>query len=111
MSYHQIIFLEFIILSFLISFSIELRDLRINEEEEQNEKKSKINPPKFSKISGFYSKNFHLILFSEDNYTIYYTIDSSDPRTSQNAKKFKDYIFIYDKSSDPNIYSSIGGKI
>ena len=37
MSYHQIVFFQFIILSFLISFSIELRNLRIIEEEEQND--------------------------------------------------------------------------
>ena len=114
MSYHQLILLQMFAFIFLISFSSELRDLRIveeeedQEEEEQKEEKPKINPPKFSRISGFYPDNFKLKLFSEENYTIYYTVDSTDPRNSSSAIKFKDYILIYDKSPEPNIYSAIG---
>ena len=68
---------------------------------------SYIKPPNFSKNSGFYPENFKLILSSEENTTIYYTVDSTDPRTSSTSEIFKDYILIYDKSSEPNIYSSM----
>ena len=116
MSYHQLILLQIFALIILISFSSELRDLRIKEEEEEEdleeeeeqEEQPKINPPQFSRISGFYPDNFKLKLLSKENYTIYYTVDSSDPRTSSTAKIFKDYILIYDKSPEPNIYSAIG---
>ena len=115
MSYQQKILLLFIVFGILISFSLELRDLRVVEEEEEEveeeeeiEERSNVNPPKFSRISGFYPDEFKLKLFSEENYTIYYTVDSTDPRKSKTAKKFKDYILIYDKSSEPNLYAAIG---
>ena len=78
------------------------------EEEEQQEEKPKINPPQFSRISGFYPDTFKLKLFSKENYTIYYTVDSTDPRNSSSTIKYKDHILIYDKSSEPNVYSAIG---
>ena len=101
---------RFIILFFILfSFSYELRDLRVIEEEEEPKKENIIiNPPSFSRISGFYPTDFKLKLYSEENYQIYYTLDSSDPRTSPTSKEFKDFISIYDRSSEPNIYSAIG---
>ena len=59
-------------------------------------------------MSGFYPVDFKLKLSSEENTIIYYTTDSSDPRTSNTSQIFKDYIPIYDKSPEPNVYSSIG---
>ena len=108
MPFYKNIILQLISIVILICFTSELKNLRIIEENEDNEEKSYINPPKFSRISGFYPDNFKLKLLSEENYTIYYTLDSTDPRTSPNSKKYQDYILIYDKSSEPNIYSSIG---
>ena len=91
------------------SFSLEKRNLKVeNEEEEQKEETINIQPPKFSRLSGFYSNNFKLKLISEENTKIYYTVDSTDPRNSTTSQEFIDYIQIYDKSSDPNIYSAIG---
>ena len=130
MSPYKNIFWAFLAFMILFNFSLEVKNLRIeendkentkgkekeeNEEEEKikdkekgDEEKTDVNPPKFSKISGFYPDNFKLKLISEENYEIYYTDDSSDPRTSQTSQKYKDYILIYDKSPEPNIYSSIG---
>ena len=72
-----------------------------------NENQTYIKPPGFSRISGFYPENFKLKLSSEENTTIYYTDDSSDPRNSSTVKEYKDYILIYDKTQEPNIYSEI----
>ena len=96
-----ILFLNLIIISF------ERRDLRVIEEDQPKEEII-VKPPGFSRISGFYPENFKLKLSSEENTTIYYTIDSSDPKTSPTSKIFKDYILIYDKSSEPNVFSSLG---
>lgn len=106
---HSLILIFFIIIS-LISFSLQIRDLRIIEENgilEEDEEQNFIEPPGFSKISGFYPENFKLKLSSEKDTTIYYTIDSSDPRTSNTSQEYKDYILVYDKSNEPNIYSNI----
>ena len=119
------IFILFIISFTFISFSSELIDSKIfeeeeeddfyiseneeliSEEEESQEEKNYINPPGFSRISGFYPENFKLKLSSEENTTIYYTDDSTDPRNSSTSKEYKDYILIYDKTPEPNIYSEI----
>ena len=116
MSYSKNILLLFITFMILIYLSSELENLRIKEEEdekeeeeeEENEEKSNINPPKFSRVSGFYPESFKLKLNSEENYEIYYTDDSTDPRKSNSSQKYKDYILIYDKSPEPNVYSAIG---
>ena len=84
--------------------STKKKDVISFKEEENN-----IKPPKFSKISGFYSENFKLKLTSEENTKIYYTLDSTDPRTSESSQEFKDYILIYDRSSERNIYSAMTG--
>ena len=108
MSFNKKIFL---ILLSIFSFSLEKRNLKIaeiKEEEEQKEDKVNIEPPKFSKISGFYPNNFKLKLISEENTKIYYTLDSSDPRNSTTSEEFTDYIEIYDRSLEPNVYSDIG---
>ena len=101
-----------IYLFILISFSLELRDLRIIDSEddlpkEEKEEKTLIKPPGFSKISGFYPDNFKLKLSSEEGTTIYFTLDSTDPRTSETALEYKDYILIYDRTLEPNIYANI----
>ena len=72
-----------------------------------NENQTFIKPPGFSRISGFYPENFKLKLSSEENTTIYYTDDSSDPKNSTTVKEYKDYILIYDKTQEANIYSEI----
>ena len=69
----------------------------------------KIKPPKFSNVSGFYANEFELILTSEDNdlsSTIYYTIDSTNPITSNTSQIYKEPILITDRTSFPNIYGA-----
>jgi len=67
-----------------------------------------ITAPTFSHTSGFYPENFTLKLKSGRRTTIYYTVDSSDPKTSNTSIEYKDSILIYDRSSEPNIYSALG---
>ena len=103
---------------FLATFSIiKLRSLLKKKEnqtqpqEPQNpqEEEKILNPPKFSHTSGFYPEDFSIKLTSEENTKIFYTVDSSDPKTSNTSKEYKDDILIYDRSSEPNIYSAISG--
>ena len=94
-----------LILIVLFCISSELRDLRLIEDEK--EEVTNIKPPGFSKISGFYRDNFKLKLSAEEGTTIYYTVDASDPRTSKTAKKFEDFILIYDKTQEKNVYANI----
>ena len=98
----------FLILFLNLNFiSYERRDLRVIEET-QSKEEILIKPPGFSRVSGFYPDNFKLKLSSEENTKIYYTLDSSDPKTSPTSQEFKDYILIYDRSSEPNNFSSLG---
>ena len=98
----------FLILFLNLNFiSYERRDLRVIEET-QSKEEILIKPPGFSRVSGFYPDNFKLKLSSEENTKIYYTLDSSDPKTSPTSQEFKDYILIYDRSSEPNKFSSLG---
>ena len=105
---------NFLILFILIFFLPEIKNQELEEvykEEEEKDFKEEehinIKPPVFSRISGFYSENFNLTLSSEENTIIYYTDDSTDPRNSTTSKEYKDYILIYDKTSEPNIYSMV----
>ena len=109
MSFLNKIFTFFFLLTFLLSFSIEKINLTVpSSDEEQEKNKASIEPPKFSRISGFYPDNFKLKLISQENTKIYYTIDSTDPRNSTTSKEFINYIQIYDRSLEPNMYSAIG---
>ena len=90
----------------LFFLSLGSRDFRITEEIEPEDEVS-VKPPGFSRVSGFYKENFKLKLQSEENTTIYFTVDSTDPKTSPTAQEFKDYILIYDKSSETNDLSSL----
>jgi len=61
--------------------------------------------PVFSLESGFYSENDvkELTLSSSD--TIYYTLDGSDPTTSETAMVYSGAIPMYDRSIEENVYS------
>ena len=92
-------------LSTLLYFSQQKEEKEATEEEEDNEE---IKAPTFSHASGFYPEDFKLKLSSAKKTTIYYTVDSSYPKTSNTTKEFTDDILIYDRSSEPNIYSAYG---
>ena len=78
------------------------------EKEKEEEASDDVAAPTFSHASGFYPENFTLKLSSDKKTTIYYTVDSSNPKTSNTSKEFKDDILIYDRSLEPNIYSAYG---
>ena len=101
-------FLSLIVIFALIYLSSELRNLRSTELDVSQEE-NKIKPPIFSKKSGFYPENFNLELSSEEYTKIYYTVDSTDPRNSTSTIEYKEPILIYDKTQEPNIYSSKKG--
>lgn len=61
----------------------------------------------FSVDSGIYEDEFELSLESEGGYTIYYTTDGSNPRTSSTAKEYKEPIRITDRSGDDNVVSAV----
>ena len=66
------------------------------------------NPaPLFSAEGGFYSDLFSLTLSAEPGYTIFYTTDGSDPRTSDTATEYKRYITVFNNTDQPNVYSAI----
>lgn len=98
-----------ILLLLLINISKEIEDVsdkvEANDTEEEEVDKT---IPIFSKDSGFYDNEFTLELSSEEGAEIYYTTDSSNPLTSNTAKKYSDPIKIYDRSSEPNVYAEIG---
>ena len=91
---------------------ILLISLRLNSNEENDkikEEEQDLGPPKFSKNSGFYPEDFKLTLTAGKNIKIYYTTDASNPRNSSTSKEYTEPILIYDRSSEPNIYSAING--
>ena len=74
-----------------------------------------ISAPKFSNSSGFYSDDFSLTLQTDQqDAVIYYTLDGSDPYNmvdgkpalSESAMPYTEPISMYDRSSEPNVYSS-----
>ena len=80
-----------------------------NNLEDEDESTNIIIPPKFSHESGFYPDDFELELSLEDSDTtskIYYTIDSTNPITSNTSQIYKEPILITDRTSFPNIYAA-----
>lgn len=65
-----------------------------------------VSAPSFSAGSGFYDTDFTLTLQADAGNTIYYTLDGSDPTTSETAVLYEDGISIYNCTSEPNRYSA-----
>ena len=61
--------------------------------------------PVFSLESGFYSVNDVKELTMTSSDTVYYTLDGSDPVTSETAKVYSGAVPMYDRSIDENVYS------
>ena len=61
--------------------------------------------PKFSRLPGFYDREFDLSLSYLPGWTIYYTTDGSIPNES--SVQYLEPIHIYDRSNEPNVYRSI----
>ncbi|MBQ7715448.1 MAG: CotH kinase family protein [Clostridia bacterium] len=58
--------------------------------------KSALNEVTFSSPSGFYDNAFSLTLGAKDGYTIYYTLDGSDPTTSSTAMTYTAPLYLDD---------------
>lgn len=65
-----------------------------------------VSEPVFSVEGGFYDNSFDLELTAE-NCEIIYTLDGSDPRTSNTAKSYNESISVYNNTSEPNVWSAI----
>lgn len=61
----------------------------------------------FSRESGFYNDEFTLELAAEHSESIYYTLDGTDPRTSDTAKIYSAPITVKDRAGDPNLLSAV----
>ncbi len=60
---------------------------------------SRLNEVIFSHAAGVYKSTFYLELSAPKGYTIYYTVDGSDPSTSSTRRKYSGTIFMADTSS------------
>ncbi len=90
-----IIFLFFLFLTSINSF-------QLLKEEDNSES---LFTPTFSLESGFYQTDEVEDLELSSNFTIYYTLDSTDPTTSETAKIYTKPIKMYDRSPEENVYS------
>ena len=70
-------------------------------------KEASLLVPNFSAEGGFYDKQFSLTLSAASGNTIYYTMDGSDPRTSDTAMEYTKEILLYNNTDEPNVYSAI----
>ncbi len=61
----------------------------------------------FSKEGGFYESGFTLEMSCPDGSEIYYTMDGTDPVTSDTALVYSKGIKIYDNTGEPNVYSAV----
>lgn len=62
----------------------------------------------FSKESGCYEEAFTLTIQSIDEGKIYYTLDGSDPQTSETRKEYESVgISVTDRSDDENVVSAV----
>lgn len=66
-----------------------------------------IDAPVFSVPGGFYDKGFNLSVTDASGNKIVYTLDGSDPRTSDTAMEYTGEITIYNNTSDPNVWSAV----
>lgn len=80
--------------------------LRAAEEEEEEEEEEPL-AVSMSKESGIYSAEFTLALESEGATAIYYTLDGSNPATSDTRMFYEDGITITDRAEDENVVSAV----
>ena len=61
--------------------------------------------PVFSLESGFYSENYVTELTIASSDTVYYTLDGTDPTTSDTAEIYTGAVPLHDRSIEENVYS------
>ena len=76
-----------------------------NNDNQDNQDDQDPNLPQFSLESGFYEATNGLSLTLSGSGTVYYTLDSSNPTTSNTAKVYNGAIKMYDHSVDQNVIS------
>ena len=64
-----------------------------------------IPAPVFSQESGFYPDSFALRLTVPEGFTVYYTLDGSDP--TADAHLYQAPITVYDRTPEDNIYAAV----
>ncbi|MBR1664031.1 MAG: CotH kinase family protein [Ruminococcus sp.] len=65
------------------------------------------NAPVMSKQGGMYAEAFDLTMSTDDGNKIYYTLDGSDPATSETRVEYTSPINIYNRSNDPYIVAEL----
>lgn len=61
----------------------------------------------FSAESGFYAEEFSLEITADTDDTIYYTLDGSDPRTSDSRLQYTSAVNITDRNGEANVVSAV----
>ncbi|MCR4761271.1 MAG: CotH kinase family protein [Oscillospiraceae bacterium] len=64
-----------------------------------------IPAPEFSQESGFYADSFALRLTAPEGFTVYYTLDGSDP--TADSQQYQAPITVYDRTPEENIYAAV----
>lgn len=77
---------------------------KTNNDAEQLSKRY-VDPPRMSKISGFYTDEFELVITADVGNEVYYTLDGTTP-TKENAILYQNPILITDASKNENVLSA-----
>ncbi|MBR6637471.1 MAG: chitobiase/beta-hexosaminidase C-terminal domain-containing protein, partial [Lachnospiraceae bacterium] len=93
---------SFLVLLFVI-FALGVCGCKITENNQEDTGKALA----FSKASGVYEEAFKLSIKSAQKGEIYYTLDGSDPATSNTAVLYKEPIEIKDRSDAENVVSAV----
>ena len=83
----------------------ELREMTPGSVNPENAFVLNVSKPTFSRESGFYDSEFKLSLSAPEGYSIYYTLDGSDPTVDSN--RYETPISVYDRSPEANVYSEV----
>lgn len=77
------------------------------DEKQESQKAEELTTGMFSKGSGVYAEAFELVLDAEKKGDIYYTLDGSDPTTSETAVLYENPIAITDRNGVANVVSAV----
>ncbi|MCR5600368.1 MAG: CotH kinase family protein [Ruminococcus sp.] len=83
----------------------ELREMTLGSVNSENAFVLSVPKPTFSQGSGFYDSEFKLSLSAPEGYSIYYTLDGSDPTVD--SERYETPISVYDRSEEENVFAAI----